>query len=61
MVARLAPTCDPKKSEFRPAVFSDLMLVVLVVKEVDKAYDNLGIEIVPTWYIFLMKRMGMSS
>ena len=36
-------------------------LVVLVVKEVDKAYDNLGIEIVPTWYIFLMKRMGMSS
>jgi elongation factor Tu len=31
---------------FRPAVFSDLMLVVLVVKEVDKAYDNLGIEIV---------------
>ena len=33
---------------FRPAVFSDLMLVVLVVKEVDKAYDNLGIEIVPT-------------
>ena len=50
-----------KKSEFRPAVFSDLMLVVLVVKEVDKAYDNLGIEIVPTWYIFLMKRMGMSS
>ncbi len=23
------------------------MLVVLVVKEVDKAYDNLGIEIVP--------------
>ena len=46
---------------FRPAVFSNLMLVVLVVKEVDKAYDNLGIEIVPTWYIFLMKRMGMSS
>ena len=33
---------------FRPAVFSDLMFVVLVVKEVDKAYDNLGIEIVPT-------------
>ena len=33
---------------FRPAVFSDLMLVVLVVKEVDKTYDNLGIEIVPT-------------
>ena len=33
---------------FRPAVFSDLVLVVLVVKEVDKAYDNLGIEIVPT-------------
>ena len=32
---------------FRPAVFSDLMLVVLVVKEGDKAYDNLGIEIVP--------------
>ena len=61
MVARLAQACDPKKSEFRPAVFSDLMLVVLVVKEVDKAYDNLGIEIVPTWYIFLMKRMGMSS
>ena len=24
------------------------MLVVLVVKEVDKAYDNLGIEVVPT-------------
>ena len=41
------------------AVFGRLM--VLVVKEVDKAYDNLGIEIVPTWYIFLMKRMGMSS
>ena len=61
MAARLAPACDPKKSEFRPAVFSDLMLVVLVVKEVDKAYDKLGIEIVPTWYIFLMKRMGMSS
>ena len=43
----------------RYAVFG--RLVVLVVKEVDKAYDNLGIEIVPTWYIFLMKRMGMSS
>jgi hypothetical protein len=33
---------------FRPAVFSNLMVVVLVVTEVYKAYDTLRIEIVPS-------------
>ena len=33
---------------FRPALFSYLVLVVLMVEVVDKSHDNLGVEAVPT-------------
>ena len=33
---------------FRPALFSYLVLVVLMVEVVDKSHDNLGVEVVPT-------------
>ena len=32
---------------FRPAVFTNLVLMLLMIKVVDKTYYNLGIEIVP--------------
>ena len=33
---------------FRPALFSYLVLVVLMVEVVDKSHDNLGVEVVHT-------------